>query len=93
VAIKTFRHKGLAKFFLTGSKAGIHATHAERLRQLLAVLDAARGLADLAAPGLKLHPLQGDRAGQWACTVSGNYRLIFRWADKDVIDVDYADYH
>lgn len=93
VAIRTFRHKGLARFFLTGSKAGIQPKHAERLRQILAVLDAAQGLPDLAAPGLGLHPLHGDRAGTWACTVSGNYRLTFTWAGEDVLDVDYLDYH
>lgn len=93
VAIRTFRHKGLAAFFRSGRKAGIHPPHAKRLQLLLAVLDAATGLADLSAPGLRLHPLQGDRAGRWACTVSGNWRLTFQWAGSDVTEVDYEDYH
>lgn len=93
MAIKTFRHKGLAQYFLTGSKAGIQADHAKRLRLLLGHLDTAAHPLTLNAPGWGLHELQGARRGTWAVKVSGNWRLTFRFQGQDVIDVDYEDYH
>jgi toxin HigB-1 len=91
--IRSFRHKGLGKFFASGFKAGIQATHAERLRLILAALNAAAAPGDMGLPGLKLHPLKGTRSGAWAVSVSGNWRVTFRFDGKDAIDVDYEDYH
>jgi proteic killer suppression protein len=91
--IRTFRHKGLAKFFATWSKAGIQAAHAERLGLILAALNAATAPADMGLPGLRLHPLKGSRGGSWSVSVSGNWRITFRFEGKDAIDVDYEDYH
>jgi toxin HigB-1 len=91
--IRTFRHKGLAKFFVTGSKAGIQAAHAERLSLILAALNAATAASDMGLPGLRLHPLMGERAGIWSVIVSGNWRIAFRFEGKDAADVDYEDYH
>jgi proteic killer suppression protein len=91
--IRSFRHKGLAKFFATGSRAGVQAAHAERLRLILAALNAAVAPSDMGLPGLKLHPLKGGRSGTWSVTVSGNWRITFRFSGKDAIDVDYEDYH
>jgi len=91
--IGSFRHKGLAKFFATGSRAGIQAAHAERLRLILAALNAVVTPQDMGLPGLKLHPLKGGRAGSWSVSVSGNWRVTFRFSGKDVVDVDYEDYH
>ena len=88
-----FRHKGLAKFFETGSKAGIQAEHADRLRLILGRLSAAMAPRDMALPGLKLHPLKGDRKGMRAVSVSGNWRVTFRFVGKDADAVDYEDYH
>ena len=88
-----FRHKGLAKFFETGSKAGIQAEHTERLRLILGRLSAATSPRDMALPGLKLHRLVGDRTGRWAVSVSGNWRVTFRFIGKDADAVDYEDYH
>ncbi len=94
MAIRGFRHAGLARFFATGSKAGIRPEHAARLRRLLAVLDAASGPQDVALPGLSLHQLKGAAAGRWAVTVSGNWRVTFAvTAEKEITDVDYEDYH
>jgi toxin HigB-1 len=90
--IRSFRHKGLAKFFATGSRAGIQADHAERLRLIVAALNAAVAPGDMGLPGLKLHPLKGGRSGTWV-SVSGNWRITFRFSGKDAIDVDYEDYH
>lgn len=87
------RHKGLAKFFATGSRAGIQATRAERRRLILAALNAAVAPGDMGLPELKLHPLRGALSGSWAVSVSGNWRVSFRFDGKDTIDVDYGDYH
>jgi proteic killer suppression protein len=91
--IRSFRHKGLAKFFASGSKAGIQAAHVEPLRLILARLSAATSPDDMALPGLKLHPLKGDRRGTWSVTVRANWRITFRFEGKDAVDVDYEDYH
>lgn len=91
--ISGFRHKGLGKFFETGSKAGIRAQHAERLRLILGRLSAATAPGDMALPGLDLHPLKGDRKGAWAVSVSGNWRVTFTFVGKDADSVDYEDYH
>jgi len=91
--IRGFRHKGLAKFFETGSKAGVPAQHAARLRLILGRLSAATSAQDMTLPGLGLHPLGGDRKGTWAVSVSGNWRVTFKFIGKDADAVDYEDYH
>ncbi len=91
--IRSFKHKGLERFFATGSKAGIQPQHAERLRLILGRLSVSTGTRDMNLPGLKLHELRGDRKGTWAVSVSGNWRVTFRFIGKDVADVDYEDYH
>ena len=91
--IRNFKHKGLQRFFLEGSKAGIQRNHAERLRLILANLNAATGPQDMGLPGLRLHPLKGERKGTWSVWVSGNWRMTFSFKGKDAADVDYEDYH
>ena len=91
--IRGFRHKGLAKFFETGFQGGIQAEHATRLRLILGRLSAATAPGDMALPGLKLHPLKGDRKGTWAVAVTGNWRVTFRFVGKDADAVDFEDYH
>jgi proteic killer suppression protein len=91
--IRSFKHKGLAKFFETGSKSGIQAQHAERLRLILGRLSAATKPDDMGLPGLRLHPLKGTRKGTWAVSVSGNWRITFRFVGADAEVVDYEDYH
>ncbi|MQA18089.1 type II toxin-antitoxin system RelE/ParE family toxin [Rugamonas rivuli] len=91
--IKSFRHKGLQRFFETGSKAGIQAAHAAKLRLQLAVLDQAVRPEDLSMPSWRLHSLKGDLQGHWAVTVSGNWRMIFAFEGTNAILVDYRDYH
>jgi len=83
----------LARFFETGSKAGIQPQHAERLRLILGRLSAATAPQDMALPGLNLHPLRGDRQNVWAVSVSGNWRVTFKFVEKDADAVDYEDYH
>jgi proteic killer suppression protein len=91
--IKNFRHRGIEKFFRTGSKAGIQAKHVERLRRQLFALDNATMPQDMNAPGWRLHQLQGELAGHWSIDVSGNWRLTFAFEGTDAILVDYQDYH
>ena len=91
--IRGFKHKGLAKFFQTGSKAGIQAQHADRLALILGRLSASTAPKDMGLPGLGLHALKGDRKGTWAVTVSGNWRVTFAFSEKDAVEVDYEDYH
>lgn len=92
--IKSFRHRGLQRFFETGSKAGIQAAHAPRLARQLLHLDVAFGPEDMDMPGWKLHPLKGlEWKGHWSVWVNGNWRLTFTFDDRDVILVDYQDYH
>jgi toxin HigB-1 len=93
VAILKFRHKGLERFFLHGTTAGINTKHAGRLRLILGWLNVAVEPRDMALPGLELHPLKGDRKGSWAVGVSGNWRVTFIFSGSDVKDVDYEDYH
>jgi proteic killer suppression protein len=91
--IKSFKHKGLRLFFETGTTSGINPQHAKKLRQRLAVIHDAEVIGDINLPGYKLHPLTGDRLGQWAVTVSGNLRVTFEFIDGDAYIVNYEDYH
>ena len=89
----SFVHKGVERYFRTGSKAGIQPRHASRLHLQLAMLDNARKPEDMNAPGWRLHPLRGALRGHWAVIVSGNWRLTFRFEGEDAVLVDYQDYH
>lgn len=91
--IRSFRHKGLERFFTTGSKKGIRPEHAQRLGDILFRLDHAVRIEDMNFPGARLHELKGDRAGTWSVTVSGNWRVFFRFEAGHARDVGYEDYH
>jgi proteic killer suppression protein len=87
------RHKGLKRFFLAGSMAGIQAKHAGRLRLILGRLHASTCPQDMNLPGLGLLELAGDRKGTWSVKVSGYWRVTFRFVGNDADSVDYEDYH
>jgi len=91
--ITSFKHKGLERFFTTGSKAGIQPNHAERLRLILGRLNASTDPKDMNLPGLDLHELRGNRKGTWSVKVSGNWRVTFTFAGKNAENVNYEDYH
>ncbi len=91
--IKSFRHKGLQRFFETGKTAGIQAKHAKRLRLQLAALDTALTIEDMRVPGYRLHQLKGRSRKRWSIWVSGNWRLTFEFDGSDVYVLDYEDYH
>lgn len=91
--IKSFRHKGLERFFTTGSTVGITASHASRLEERLQALHTAMTIEDMDIPGWRLHPLKGRREGEWAVNVSGNWRVVFEFRDGHAYVVNYVDYH
>ncbi len=91
--IKSFRHKGLRKFFETGTTSGVQASHAKVIRMQLAALDTAQAVEDMDIPGFRLHPLKGQLRGRLAITVSGNWRLTFEFQDGNAYVLDYEDYH
>lgn len=91
--IVSFLHKGLERFYLTGSKAGIQAEHAKKLKEILFLLENSSKPDELNYPNYRLHELQGDRRGVWSMRVSGNWRVTFRFIDADIELVNYEDYH
>lgn len=91
--IKSFLHKGLQKFYVSGSTAGIQKKHEKRLRLILSNLEQAQTPVDMDLPGLYMHSLKGDRKDIWSVRVSGNWRITYRFTDQDVEIVNYEDYH
>jgi toxin HigB-1 len=91
--IKSFKHKGLEKFYKMGSTSGIQSIHARKLRMQLAALDTAHNIEDLDIPGYRLHSLKGKRKGLWSITVNGNWRVTFEMTDSNIYIVNYEDYH
>jgi proteic killer suppression protein len=91
--IQSFRHKGLQRLFVHGERRGLQAELIEKIENILAVLNRARVPSDMNLPGFKLHPLKGRLKGFWSVTVRANWRIIFRFHDGHVWDVDLIDYH
>jgi proteic killer suppression protein len=79
--------------FRSDDPRGVIVEHADKLRDILARLDAAGDISDMDLPGFRLHPLKGELKGLWAVTVRANWRVTFQIANGDVLDVDYVDYH
>ncbi len=91
--IRSFAHKGLKKFYLTGSKAEIQPKHSARLRLILAQLNQSRSVEDMRIPTFELHELKGNRKDTWAVTVQANWRVTFRFKNGHAEIVNYEDYH
>lgn len=92
--IGSVRHKALRNFFEAGTTKGLAEDHAARLRRMLTALHAADDLKQLETmPGWRLHALKGDMLGYWSMSVSGNWRLIFKWQDGIAEELDLVDYH
>jgi proteic killer suppression protein len=91
--IESFRHKGLRQLFDDDNPKGVSAEHVRKIKQILALLDAAQNMADLDYPTFRLHPLKGDLKGFWSMTVRANWRIIFHFDDGKTTDVDLVDYH
>ena len=91
--IRSFRHKGIERFFRTGSKAGIQAKHAAKLTIQLTLLNIAKKPEEMDLPGWQWHGLRADLTGYWTVSVNGNWRLTFGFEGEDAVLVDYQDYH
>ena len=91
--IRSFKHKGLQRFFESGETSGIQSAHAKRLRLILGRLQASIDAGDMDLPALYLHQLKGKQKGRWSVRVSGNWRVTFRFEKPDALEVDYEDYH
>lgn len=91
--IISFAHKGLERFYRTGNAAGVQPQHAARLRLILSNLDQAARPSDMDMPGLRLRALKGTRSGTWSVSVSGNWRVTFRFVGTDAELINYEDYH
>ena len=88
------RHKALRRFLEDGNAKGLSAELVPRLRRILSALRVADDLAQLGTvPGWRLHALKGALSGHWSLSVSGNWRLVFKWQDGMAEELDLVDYH
>jgi toxin HigB-1 len=92
--VRSIRHKALRKLFQDDERRGLPGDQVNKLRRVLAALDAAEDVEEMKAyPGWRLHALKGDLEGFWSIAISGNWRLIFRFENGEAFDVDLVDYH
>lgn len=91
--IESIRHKGLKRLFERGDRRKINPNHIQKVERILAQLDSADTLEHLRLPGYHLHELNGDLRDFYAVSVSGNWRIIFKYRDGKASDVDLVDYH
>jgi len=91
--IVSFQHKGLESFFSKGSYKAIPAQYSSRIERMLDRLDASVVPEDMDLPGFKFHELKGKRKGIYAVSVSGNWRITFKFDGEGAFDVDLEDYH
>ena len=91
--IALFRHRGLKALYDGKTARRVAPAHVEKLRDILAALDLSRGPEGMNLPGFRLHELKGSLKGHHAVSVSGNWRVTFRFEDGVAVDVDYVDYH
>lgn len=91
--IGNIKHKGLKRLYERGDRSKVAADHAEKLENILFMLDTALVVEALDLPGFRLHPLTGDLKGFWSVTVWANWRVIFRFEQGRALDVDLVDYH
>jgi proteic killer suppression protein len=91
--IRSFRHKGLHRFWTRSDASGLRPDWVSKVNRLLRQLDAAKQPKDLAIPGTGYHALRGDLKARYAMTVSRNWRMTFDWDGEDAVDIDLEDYH
>jgi proteic killer suppression protein len=91
--IRSFRHKGLERFWTRSDTSRLRPNWIVKINRLLRALHAARRPQDLAVPGTGFHALRGDLQGRYAMTVSRNWRMTFGWDGEDAVDIDLEDYH
>jgi proteic killer suppression protein len=88
-----FRHRGLRLLFEKGDRRRVLSEHVDKIERILARPDEATEPRNMDLPGFRLHLLKGSLAGYWSVSVSGNWRIIFRFDGANVCDVDLVDYH
>ena len=91
--VRNIRHKGLRLYYEEGNGSLLPAGQLAKLSRLLSALNAISAESDILALRNGIHALKGLYKGHWSLTITGNYRLIFRWEAPDILDVDYLDYH
>ena len=91
--IRSFRDKGLERFFATGDGRRLRVQNEKRISNILRALDDALRPEDMNLPGFRFHGLGGRNKGRFAVDASGNWRITFGWMDGDAVDVDLEDYH
>lgn len=91
--IRNFRHKGLKRLYEKGDRRKLPADMVGKIEIILAALDSATMIEDMDRPSFNLHPLSGNRIGEWSVTVRANWRVVFRFDDRDASDVNFEDYH
>ncbi len=92
--IVSFRHKGLRTLYETGGAKGLPAEQVAKIRRILTAIDEANEPKEIGLfPGWRPHRLSGDMRGFWSVTVTGNWRIVFRFADGNASELDYLDYH
>jgi proteic killer suppression protein len=92
--VRSIAHKGLRRLYEDNSSKGSSADTVDKLRKMLAFLDAMQDPEELRAlPLWKAHILTGDRKGTWSLHVTRNWRLTFRIEDDEIVDMNLEDYH
>jgi proteic killer suppression protein len=91
--IRSIRHRGLRRLYEHDDRSKLRPDLVDKIVLMLGRLDAAVTIEDMDVPGFGLHRLSGDLKGFWSVTVSRNWRIVFRFEDGDVFDVDFLDYH
>ena len=86
-------HKGLRMYYEEGNGQKLPSAQLRKIRRIFDLLDAVSSEADIQSLGYEIHKLKGQYAGFWALSVTGNYRIIFRFNKGDIYDVNYLDYH
>jgi proteic killer suppression protein len=93
LVIASFKHRGLKRLYEADDHRGVSAAQVDKVKRILARLDEATEVKNMALPGFRLHPLKGKLKGLWAVSVSGNWRIVFRFEKGNAYDVDLVDYH
>jgi toxin HigB-1 len=91
--IASFKHRGLKRLYENDDHRGVSLAHVDKIKRILARLDEAADIRNMALPGFQLHPLKGKLKGLWAVSVSGNWRVVFRFENGNAYDVELIDYH
>ena len=91
--IQSIRHKALLQYYTEGNGAKLPSQYLRKINRILDQLDAVSSTDDIVAMGSGIHKLTGDLADYWSIKVTPNYRIIFRFENGDVHDIDFLDYH